>query len=119
MGINAETWTEIDNDWFFVCGRSGRTCRLSFKPKKDVSDYGWDDWEPEADKIILEEGAEFPYGYEPLYRDRGTLALVMRRNRSLTTEQAETARENALDWEAYCRLRAKFRAIRSEGDWYG
>ena len=77
----------------------------------------WGDWEPEEDKIVIEEGTEIPYGYEPLYRDRGTLALVMRRNRSLTTEQAETAQ--GLDWEAYCRLRAKMRAIRSEGEWYG
>jgi hypothetical protein len=108
-------WVGIRGDFYLLTRGANNTTkslgRLSFKPKENL-DYGWGDWETEEkeDKIVMEEGAEFPYGYEPLYRDKQTGCLVMRRNRSLTTESENKARKFAMSEERWLRLRAFHRA---------
>jgi hypothetical protein len=99
-------------------------CRLSYNPR-DIDFDQEGDWEVEsnqADKLLLMEGARFPYGYIPLYRDRGTYCLVMQRNRSLTIEQEEEARKYSLSTEDIQKkresvLKMKARVRESEGDY--
>lgn len=99
-----ETWRKINNDWQLrVKGRNLMT--LSFNPDdwlKDGEDEG--DFKTDSHKdelLMLAEGALYPYGYEPIYRDTKTKQLVMKRNRSLTPEQEAKARKFALDKEDY------------------
>ena len=87
-----EDWTPIGDDWRcdFRIDDTGREHSkiLSFNPNiwlgQDSEPQGsYADESDTENLILLDEGGEFPYGYEPIYRDKTSSQLVIKRNRDL------------------------------------
>lgn len=113
------------NDWILL---GDHTKCLSFNPEAEefypeIKRTGnWENESDKSDKILMMEGADYPYGYIPLYRDRATFLLVMQRNRSLTTEQEESAHKFAMSPDDIPKRREEIirwmaRVRESEGDY--
>lgn len=110
MKPNRHKWTQISEDWFLMVGKTDSTIstlRLSFNPDNFLSSVPEGDYQAEQDKsdmIVLLEGATYPYGYIPIYRDTKSLCLIMKRNRELSDESLKAATKHTLSADEYAKV---------------